>query len=259
MKIRSDEIKRALSKRHNDEFFLTEVKTGPSTMTETLRFDALSIKKSWTKPCFTGYEVKVSRNDFLHDDKYTHYRDYCHRLYLVCPKDLIKPEEIPEDIGIMYYNADKNTLFTKRVARLREINLPVGLLYYILLSRLTNDVHPFFSTNREYIEAYIQDKAKKRDLAYTFKGKLIGEVKEAQEKVRDAEWEIENYKKKADERDKLARLLIKYGFIHDEWELTWNMDNIFSCKYPKELCEAAKEICSNIEKINSIIQIKETD
>lgn len=66
--VRADEIKRALSKRHTDDLFLTEVKTSATwSNKELLKFNAFAIKKSWAKPRLTGYEVKVSRADFLND------------------------------------------------------------------------------------------------------------------------------------------------------------------------------------------------
>lgn len=55
--VRADEIKRALSKRHTDDVFLTEVKIGKTWGNkELLKFDAFAIKKSWAKPRLTGYE-----------------------------------------------------------------------------------------------------------------------------------------------------------------------------------------------------------
>lgn len=252
-KVHADEIKYALSKRNYEELFLTEVKTGPSTMSETLRFDAFSIKKSWTKPCFTGYEVKVSRNDFLHDDKYIHYRDYCNRLYIVCPKDLIQLEEIPEDIGLIYYNPDKKTLFTKRVARLREIEMPGSLLYYILLSRISDDQHPFFSSKREYIESYIEDKAERSQLAYKFNNKLTKQVQEANDKVQDAELKLQNYQRKADERDAIVKLMQEKGFLSWDYNVIDELKKAFERQYPQEFCRAVSEIDNDMRKIKSII------
>lgn len=254
MKVRAHEITYALSKKNGDELFLTEVKTGPSTMSETLRFDAISIKKSWTKPCITGYEVKVSRNDFLHDDKYIHYKNYCNRLYMVCPKGLIQQEEIPDDIGLIYYNTEKKTLFTKRMAHLRDIEINASLLYYILISRLKNDVHPFFNNNRDYIEAYIQDKADKRDLAINFESKLIKNTIQAEGKAKEMEEKLDKYKEKSDERDALVEILKEKGLLSP-----WEYRNVETLKdnlkrqYPKELYDTVENLDRYLSQIKSII------
>lgn len=254
IKVRSHEITYALSNRNCDELFLTEVKTGPSTMSETLRFDALSIKKSWTKPCITGYEVKVSRSDFLHDDKFIHYKNYCHRLYMVCPKDLIAPSELPEDIGLIYYNPEKKTLHTKRIAHLRDIEISFSLLYYILVSRISNDIHPFFNETKDYIEAYLLDKADRNKLAYKFKSKLIENVVRAETETENLKRELEKSIEKSNERDELVKILRDKGLL-----TSWDYRNIETLrenlgrKYPKELCDAIKDIDSAMEKLNNII------
>lgn len=58
------EIKKALAKKHYLDFFITECKSGPTQIAPagTLKIlDGLAIKKNWTAPCFTGYEIKISR------------------------------------------------------------------------------------------------------------------------------------------------------------------------------------------------------
>jgi len=57
-----------------------------------------------------GFEVKASRADFLKDladkDKQFALRMYSNYFYYVCPKDMIKIEEIPEWAGLMYANLE---------------------------------------------------------------------------------------------------------------------------------------------------------
>lgn len=256
-KIRADEIKYALSKRHGEDFFLTEVKTGPSTMQKTLRIDALAIKKSWTQPCFTGYEVKVDRQDFLRDLKYLGYREYCHRLFLACPTGLIMPDEIPDDVGLVYYNPEKRCLFTKKTAKLRDIEINWQMLYYIILSRLSDDRHPFFSSHRDYIESYIQDRADRRDLSILFSTKLTEQVKEANGKATKAEKEIEKYREKAEERDRIVKLLMKKGIVKGEWEVQWHLEKALERQYPNDLYDAASEIDRASRRIQNILLPKD--
>lgn len=65
----AEDIKHALARRHKEDMFFTEVKDGP-TGYQYSRIDALAIKISWSKYQLTGYEVKVSRSDFLRDSKW---------------------------------------------------------------------------------------------------------------------------------------------------------------------------------------------
>lgn len=49
-----------------------------------------------------GYEIKVSRGDFKSDKKWTEYLAFCNQFYFVCPKGMIKLDELPPEIGLIY-------------------------------------------------------------------------------------------------------------------------------------------------------------
>jgi hypothetical protein len=214
-KIRADHIKRALSKKHSDDFFTTECKNGPSHSAgkgQLLILDALAIKKSWANPCITGYEIKVDRQDFMRDEKWPGYKEYCHRFSFVCPKGMIEPEELPEDIGLIYYNVEKESLYTKRKAAYRDIEISADMLYYILMSKVDSDRHPFFSTQREKFEAYIQDKVSRDSLSYSVKSKLLDELKEMEKQLREA-----NRFKKDAQKFKLILPILRGAGIDTWW------------------------------------------
>lgn len=74
-KVTSTDIKLALKEFHNGKpsYFITECKTCSTYFPDPqglLKFDGLAITKSYTKPNIIGYEIKVSRNDFLQDNKW---------------------------------------------------------------------------------------------------------------------------------------------------------------------------------------------
>ena len=125
--------------------FYAEVKTG-RTQPGHLRLDAIAIKRSWTRPCITGYEIKISRSDFLRDKKWRNYQKYCHEFYFVCPVSrpgIITLNELPGDVGLIYYSPEHDTLFTKRRAMYRELNMcsreVVGMIYYLAMYRGNKD------------------------------------------------------------------------------------------------------------------------
>lgn len=194
-KVRAWDIKKALAQYHSDPqkwtiFF--EVKNGRTwgaRRGELLIMDGLAIKKSWTRPQFVGYEIKTSRSDFLQDEKWRGYLDYCHKFYFVCPKGLISRDEIEsmnENIGLMYYHKDYANckLYTMKAPAIRDIEISAPMMYYIIMSKLEPDKYPFFSEKKKYFEKWLESKQKNKSLGLTINGK-IGETIVEQEKTND--------------------------------------------------------------------------
>lgn len=112
----ANDILKLLQLKHKADVIIPECKTGAtikwSIDTKPLRLDAWVMKCKWVNPDYIGYEIKVSRADFLSDKKWKGYLRYCTKFYFVCPKGLIEADELPEQIGLIYAN-EKN-LYTKR-------------------------------------------------------------------------------------------------------------------------------------------------
>jgi hypothetical protein len=98
MKITAQTIVDLLAEKHSSDVFIRECKDGPSVNNSHCRLDAWAMKRSWSSPCTYGYEVKVSRQDFLKDDKWRNYLPYCNEFYFAATKGLIQLEELPEGI-----------------------------------------------------------------------------------------------------------------------------------------------------------------
>lgn len=64
------------------------------------RIDAaiIDISKRW----ISGFEIKVDRADFLRDEKWQEYAEFCSSLSIVCPEGLIAKEEVPGPFGLLY-------------------------------------------------------------------------------------------------------------------------------------------------------------
>ncbi len=64
------------------------------------RIDAaiIDVSKRWIR----GFEIKVSRADYLGDQKWHEYTEFCSSLSIVCPEGLIKKEEVPGPFGLLY-------------------------------------------------------------------------------------------------------------------------------------------------------------
>jgi len=255
MKVRAHEIKRALGKKHHEDFFLTEVKNGSTwTNAELAIIDALAIKKSWTKPCITGYEIKVSRQDFLNDDKWPVYMNYCHRFYFACPTGLIQPEELPEDVGLVWFNPEKQSLYTKKKSKFKNIEMPTDMFYYIILSRLENEKHPFFSSQREYFEQYVEDKISRSQLGLKVSSKMAKELKELEYKIARLEREKEMFERDKKLFEEVREIMRKHGLRVNKWELARELDHALSTSVPPQFIETLQTIQNASKRLSDLVQ-----
>ncbi len=255
-KIRADMIKLALSKRHRGDSFFTEVKNGPTHVThELLIMDAVAFKKSWANPCIMGYEIKVSRNDFLGDDKWRGYLPYCNEFSFVCPKGMIELNEIPDDVGLIYYNPDKETLYTRRRAAYKDIETPVGMLMYLIM-RWDGQKHPFFTTEREYFEALWADERDRKEL-----GRFV--ATETQEYIRSLEkqikeYEITKYRYESDVEvmDKLRELVKPFSanpHYQSKWDVFYAVEKILKTGMPPDVAGHVLAMERELDAIKKLV------
>lgn len=133
----SEIVNTLIATRHADDLCVAECKTGPTVGTRHRRFDLWAIKKTWVKPRTFGYEVKVSKADYNSDDKWHDYLDYCNEFYFVTPWNLVRPEEVPGNAGLIWVTANARRSVMKKKAAYRDIEPPIQLLFYILFSRVS--------------------------------------------------------------------------------------------------------------------------
>lgn len=207
-KVTSTEIKVALAKKHYKDFFLTECKDGPTWASSDMRIlDGLAIRKSWASPCFTGYEVKVSRSDFLRDAKFYTYESIVNCLYIVCPKGMIERTELPESVGLIYYNPETKALTTKKKAIWRKIEYSADMLMYIIYSRLDSDRIPFYSNKQQYFKDWMANKAEMRSFGHAVGSKMAKRISELESDLS----RVQNSKKRLDEYDRIVSIAIANG------------------------------------------------
>ncbi|MHB8109692.1 MAG: hypothetical protein ACYDHW_06640 [Syntrophorhabdaceae bacterium] len=175
MKMTSAEIIKLLAAKHARDLFVPECKNGSTWFTNgSLRLDAWVMKRSWASPCTIGYEIKVSRQDFLNDNKYRGYLDYCNQFSFVCPPELIQPGELEPEIGLYWTSKNGKMLYTKKKALYRNIEINPDIYIYILMCRakiLPGSVYKgemYKENNVEYWQEWLKEKVEKRDL-----GKLV--------------------------------------------------------------------------------------
>lgn len=240
--VKAYQIKEALASQHYKDFFVTECKNGPTynpTGNGLLIFDAIAIAKSWSNPRIVIYEVKVSRNDFLRDGKYQCYLPYCHEFYFVVPKGMVKKEELPENVGLKYYDPNTKAIRTVKKAVYRHIELNPELFMYIIMNKLESDRYPFFHNKKEYAEAYLNEKNMRYDIGRKLGSKMATEIERLIQ-------ENDRLSKTKEDIELLQSILLtlKGHGISIWWkeDIPKKLEEALSRKYPKELDQIEQQI-----------------
>ena len=98
MKINAEDIKNYLKR----DGFNSNFSVGVSEFCpygEGRRIDMFYFNR-WNRET-KGYEIKVSRADFLQDKKWESYLKFCNWFYFVTPVGIIDPKELPDSIGLI--------------------------------------------------------------------------------------------------------------------------------------------------------------
>ncbi len=112
----STEVYRALERRYHFTFtgesvLLREVRLAPGHQygRKAKMLDALAVR-CWEKRHLIGFEIKISRSDFLKEMRDPKKRepgvDYTNRFYFVTPFDMVDVKEIPPECGLIYVSND---------------------------------------------------------------------------------------------------------------------------------------------------------
>lgn len=225
-------ITEALSHRHTKDLFVSQCKTGSSYGNAQLRIlDAWAMTNSWSNWTTFGYEVKISRSDFLKDKKWSDYLPYCHNFYFVCPHGVIGVEELPPEAGLLYVSKTGNKLFVKKHAQRRAIELPIEILIYILMWR-TNSVHGERLTESQD-KKYWTEWLKKKEFDWFFGQKVSKKIREEiKEKVTKAEEHNKHLISELETLKEIKRLSLEMGIDirRGRWGLREAIDEM---KYEK--------------------------
>lgn len=208
----ADGIKGLLAVKHSGDVFVPECKDGPTHYSNHVRLDAWVMNRSWANACVTGYEVKVSRSDFVSDNKWMSYLPLCNQFYFVAPPGVIDPAELSPDCGLMVVAGEGSgtRLLTKKKAPYRQVEIPEAIYRYILMCRVkVQDPEPT-QTAQETWGKWLARKNEDRRLGY--------EVSKA---IREKSLEIERENQRLTTRhqtyDSLLALLATLGISPDAW------------------------------------------
>ncbi len=186
--ITSLDIKRLLEAKYSKDILVTECKTGPTIFADGhFKLDAWRMARSWKNQCYIGFEIKVSRSDFLNDDKWRNYLPYCNAFYFVCPPGIIQIDELPPEVGLMYTSKNGKKLFIKKKSAFKDVNAEEvqPLLQYILMSRVNIRGEYIPKSKKQYWEEWLVDKQIDWNFGQEVSRNISIRVEEEIEKVRN--------------------------------------------------------------------------
>lgn len=215
--MKAEEILVLLANRHSDDVFVAECKDGPTG--GHAQIDGWAMKKSWAHPAVTGYEIKVSRQDFLRDDKWPSYLPMCNSLYFVCPSGLIQVEEMPGDVGLMWVAKTGSRLYTKKKAAWRDVQIPESVFRYILMSRAVITREYAMNTRAQRIarwEIWLQERKTAKSLGWQVAGAI-------RKHVEGVEKENGRLKQQNEALTMIKERLAELGYPTDHPVSTWGL------------------------------------
>jgi hypothetical protein len=252
----ANQIIELLASRHWQDIFVSECKNGSSDGGH-LRLDGWAMKKSWVHPLTIGYEVKVSRSDFVGDEKWRGYLQYCNEFYFVCPSGLIRPDELPDDTGLLWVAKTGTRLFRKKKPVYRTKTNLLDIYKYVLMCR-TRIVHSAYYPERRNVaewREWLAEKDEKKKLGYNVSRKIRELVATRIDKVEaDRKWTAAENEKLTYFKDELKKL----GFdrVPDHWKLDNKIKDL-NRVLPEDFERSLNRIKTDIEKVLSTINSKD--
>jgi len=238
--------------RHKDSLCVPECKNGATHMAKKLlRMDMWVMERSWAHPLAIAYEIKISRQDFLKDNKWHHYLDYCNEFYFVCPRGLIDPDELPPEAGLLYVTTKGNKLYCKKKAMRRIVTVPESLYKYVLMCRTKIDAQePHDTGSSSYWRDWLASKKENRQLGYKI-SKAIGVH------VKELEQHNDNLVRKMESYDDIRLRVEELGFDPKSFVSTWqvcNKLNEFVGAIPSQFISELTRAKNNLENLLTSIE-----
>lgn len=252
------DITDTIIRTHSDKFVcVPQCKTGATWGGQGLGIiDLWAMKKSYAQPLVIVYEIKTSRSDFLNDNKWHGYLDYCNEFYFVLPnKKIATPEEMPELAGLKYVSKTGTKLYTKKKAVYRNIEIPDSIYKYILISRSSISSHDI-NINKDkalYWRNWLKTKELNRQLGFRISKELRETINGKMEDLeRTNSRLIREIEGLANIKEYLDSININYNTIN-----TWGIKTKIEERLKEIESGFSKEFIDDIEKcIYSMNRIK---
>jgi hypothetical protein len=207
-------IHRLLSARHAKDVYVPECKLGNAG---SRVMDAWVLLPTWSPMTAIGYEVKVSRSDWLRDQKFEAYRACCHLMFVVAPKGVVQHQELPGGVGLLepIGQGDGARLVTrvKPTRHQADAEALVKVMAHVLMWRKDRANHADPRARAAVWREWVDGKREGRTIASQLRGRIQKELREAERRVFEAEGKA---KQLQDAADALRELGITPGY--DRWQ-----------------------------------------
>lgn len=203
--ITSDTVLRALLAKHSDSVCVPECKDGPTHTASHRRLDLWVMNKSWTHPRTIGYEIKVSKRDFVQDDKWQDYLPLCNELYFAAPKGLLTPAQMPGAVGLIELVGSRTVI--RKKADHRQVQVPEKLYRYVLMCR-TRICDASTEDPATYWREWLAKRKEDKELGYQVRRAVREQVVAAERAVKESERRMRDY-------DHIIAMLQRLGLSPD--------------------------------------------
>lgn len=246
--------------KHSGDLAVPECKTGPTHYASALKkLDLWVMKKSWANPQTYGYEIKVSRNDFVRDNKWQNYLEFCSNFYFVAPPGIIEIGEVPADAGLLVSSKRGTRLYTKKKAPYRNIQVPDSIFRYILMWRAKIGREHEKKSSKEYWTKWLEEKKADQELGHRVSRKVSQILSE---KVDKAYAESHRVQKVNEKLQEIKDLILKLGFKPTEiyqWQFKERFEQRIkelNAGLPEELIPWLKQAEINLGRAHDLLTKK---
>lgn len=227
-------------------------------MAPNSRVDAIAIRPSYAHYLITGYEIKVSRADFLGDTKWPAYLKMCHQLYFCTPHGVVDDiSEIPETCGLLEYRGTESRPFKIiKKAPIRDIDSPEEMYKYLLFKYCNaqyNKVDRVEDLSRpdrvEVFKKYLADKAEFEDIGFRLSKKLREDEYRRTREIRNLRANLESEKTLKQYVNEIAVIL---GIDPDRY---WNLERLMDT-VKEQISRLSSGVSLSAQDISDIRVIK---
>ncbi len=172
---------------------------------------------------------------------------------ILFPEGLVRKDEVPADVGLIYYYPKTGKLLKKKRAVYRKVEEPVGVYKYIIYSRLDQERIPFYEDRGEYAKDYLLDRAEKRKAGRALGSKMAKDLSDYQERLE----KLSNVEDQLDRLHKIEGVLKKHKIFGWRWyrnidDAIKDLDDALSGSYPMELGDVEDTLQSALNMLKKI-------
>lgn len=236
MSVTAHDLLTLLAARHVNDVFVPECRNGPSQGCEHLRLDAWAMRRSWSNPMTWGYEIKVSRADWMRDNKWQGYLPYCSAFYFVCPHGIIQPSELPGDVGLLVCTKNATGLLTKKKTAVRDTQIPESMYRYLLMARVSVNRYAWNPEEskadrwRAWLDEKIADRKLGLDVSEALRTTIAQRIDEVEKQNHTLTYKIEQL-------EEVRAVLVRYGWPDSSWTVEQRLADL-TAAVPRDLMSA---------------------